>query len=80
MHKERVTETATRRNFLRGGIRYALLAGAGAVAVSVAGKPGPRLSGQTCVNRGVCRDCSVMGDCSLPQAFSFRQMMKGRSL
>ena len=79
MHTERVTDTATRREFLRGGIRYALLAGASAVAVSVASRPGAKLTGQTCVNEGICRGCAVVGDCGLPQALSFRQVMKGRS-
>jgi len=77
MNTERVTEAASRREFLRDGVRYALLAGVGTVAVSVAGRPGGRLTGQTCVNEGICRGCGVVGDCGLPQALSFKQVVKG---
>jgi len=77
MNTKRVTEAASRREFLRGGVRYALLAGVGTVAVSVAGRPGGRLTGQTCVNEGICRGCGVVGGCGLPQALSFKQATKG---
>jgi hypothetical protein len=78
MNTVRVTEARNRREFLRGGFRYALLAGIGAVTAAVAGKQSGRLSGQTCVNEGLCRSCGVVGDCGLPQALSFKQAMKGR--
>jgi hypothetical protein len=78
MNRVCVTQAANRREFLRGGIRYALLAGIGAVTAAVAGKQNGRLSGQNCVNEGICRGCGVVDDCGLPQALSFRQATKGR--
>jgi hypothetical protein len=69
---------ASRREFLRGSVRYALLAGVGAVTASVAGRPDGRLTGQACVNEGICRGCAAFSDCGLPQALSFRQVTKGQ--
>jgi hypothetical protein len=77
MNIKRVTEAGTRREFLRGGVRYALAAGLGAVAAAVAGKPAGRLSGQVCVNEGLCRNCGIVDDCGLPQALSFKLATKG---
>jgi hypothetical protein len=73
-------EPLKRREFLRTLGRGLLLAGIGALALRLLG-PGifrrrdgrPPLKGQTCVNLGVCRGCSVFSGCGLPQALSARQ-------
>jgi hypothetical protein len=76
MKTTHATVAASRREFLRGGARYALLAGIGSVAVSVAARKGERLPGQTCIQQGICRGCAVVDACGLPSALSFRQVMK----
>ncbi len=63
---------ANRREFLRGGLRYALLAGLGAAAVTLVRRPAARFSGQICINDGLCRGCTIFSDCGLPQALSAR--------
>jgi hypothetical protein len=73
MKTERATEAATRRDFLRGGVRYALLAGLAAVSATVAGRRANRLPGQTCISQGICSGCPVFTDCGLPQALSAKQ-------
>jgi len=63
----------TRREFLRGLARGAALAAvAGASGAALAGS-GKRPSGQTCINRGICRGCGVFARCGLPAALSARQ-------
>ena len=66
----------SRREFLRGGVRYALLAGLAALTVrNVATRS--RLAGQTCTNQGICRGCQSFAGCGLPQALSAKQVIKG---
>jgi len=62
-----------RREFLRGGIRYALLAALGAVSAALFKRSGGKLSGQTCGNRGICSNCTTFAGCGLPQALSAKQ-------
>ncbi len=73
MKTERSKESANRREFLRGGARYALLAGLAAVSAVLVKRRGATLPGQTCINQGICRGCGAVGDCGLPQALSFKQ-------
>jgi len=73
MKTERTEAGANRREFLRGGVRYSLLAGLAAVSVLLARKRGAALPGQTCINQSICRGCTVVGNCGLPQALSFKQ-------
>ena len=68
---------ASRRNFLRGGLRVALLSGVAVVAGTLARRGSPRLVGQTCTGDGLCRACAVVEGCGLPSALSFRQATKG---
>lgn len=58
-----------RREFLRGGLRYGLLAGLAAVAVRTVSRRG----NAACVNEGVCRGCPSYADCDLPQALSAKR-------
>jgi hypothetical protein len=59
-----------RREFMRDGFRYALLTGLAAVCATLFQRSGGRLTGQKCINQGVCRGCSAFTDCGLPQALS----------
>ncbi len=73
MMSKQTQEPPNRREFFRGGARYALLAGLAAVSAVLLKKPGTPLAGQTCVNRGFCRGCGAVTGCGLPQALSFKQ-------
>jgi hypothetical protein len=69
-------ETAERRRaFLKSLVRYPLLAGTGLAAGWLTAKRGPLSPEETCVNRGHCRGCTVLGDCGLPQGRLARQAM-----
>ena len=67
----------SRRDFLRGGARYALLAGLGAVSATLVRRSGGKLAGQTCSNQGICRGCGAFTECGLPQALSAKQAKHG---
>jgi len=67
----------SRRDFLRGGARYALLTAVGMVSVTLFQRSGGKLSGQTCINQGICRGCGAFTDCGLPQALSAKQANPG---
>ena len=77
MNDDLVRTPAARREFLRGGLRVALLGGVAVVTGTLARRSPQRLPGQTCVSDGLCRGCAVADDCGLPQALSFRQATKG---
>lgn len=66
-----------RRDFLRNGLRVALIAGMAAVFGTMARRGSLRLPGQTCTGDGLCRACAEAEGCGLPQALSFRQATKG---
>jgi hypothetical protein len=68
---------ASRREFMRNGFRYALLTGLAAVSATLYQRSGGRLSGQTCINQGICRGCTAFADCGLPQALSAKQSKRG---
>jgi hypothetical protein len=72
-------DRANRRDFLRGGARYALLTTLAAVSATLFKHSGGKLSGQTCINEGLCSDCTAYADCGLPQALS-RKQAKGESI
>ncbi len=76
MNSERTAAAASRREFLRGGVRYTLLAGLAAVSVALLRRRTNCLPNQTCINEGICRGCTIFEDCALPQALSARQAMK----
>ena len=78
MKTARPNETANRREFLRGGARYALLAGLAAVSTVLVKRRGASLPDQTCINEGICRGCGAVSDCGLPQALSFKQATQTR--
>jgi hypothetical protein len=70
-------QTGNRREFLRGGVRYALLAALGAVSTALVKRSRGKLSGQTCGNEGICSNCTAFGGCGLPQALSAKQTKPG---
>lgn len=77
MNKRTQSVHANRREFLRSGIRYALLAGVAAVSAALVVRRDRALPNQTCINQGICRGCGMFDDCGLPQALSAKQTMKG---
>ena len=68
---------ANRREFIRDGFRYALLTGFAAVSTTLFKRSGGQLSGQTCINRGICSNCTAFTGCGLPQALSAKQTKRG---
>jgi hypothetical protein len=64
---------ASRREFLRGAARYGLLSLMAALT-AVGLQKGWN---QKCQNQGLCSGCSVLGDCGLPQAISFKRAQGG---
>jgi hypothetical protein len=69
----------SRREFLRGSARYALLTAVAAVSATLFQRSGGQLSGQTCINQGICRGCGAFADCGLPQALSAKQFSSPNS-
>ena len=70
---------ANRRDFFRGGARYALLTVLGVVSAVLFRRSGGRLSGQVCTNQGICSGCMAYTGCGLPQALS-RKQAKGENI
>lgn len=68
-------KAAGRREFFRDGVRYSLLTLL-AVGGGLLGRRG-QLSGQRCVNRGICSGCVAFNDCQLPAALSAKQARTG---
>ena len=69
---------ANRREFLRGGARYALLTTLAAVSATLFKRSGGKLSGQTCINQGICTNCTAYAGCGLPSALSRKQAQRER--
>jgi hypothetical protein len=57
-----------RREFLRSAVRWPLVAALGLLAGRLVVHRGPLNPDETCTNRGVCRGCSALAKCGLPQA------------
>ena len=66
---------AGRRQFLRDGLRYAILGGLAAVGGKLVARQAARPAGQTCVSAGICRGCAAFDDCGLPQALSAKEVL-----
>jgi len=78
MKTDQPNDATDRREFLRGGVRYALLAGLAAVSAALVKRRAAGLPDQTCINQGICRRCGVVADCGLPQALSFKAATQNR--
>ena len=68
------SQPGNRREFLKDCGRYAVL-GALALGSLAAFRRSRRIerSGQTCINRSVCCECSAFPRCALPAALSAKQ-------
>ena len=64
---------ASRRQFLRDGLRLAILGGLAAVGGKLAGRAVAQPAGQSCISAGICRGCAAFEDCGLPNALSAKQ-------
>ena len=73
MMKPALTQAASRREFLRGGVRYTLLTAVTAVTAAVIKLRRDPLAGQTCERQGICRGCALFDGCGLPQALSAKR-------
>ncbi|MFC1766713.1 hypothetical protein ACFL6U_32140 [Planctomycetota bacterium] len=65
-------ETLGRRALLRGGLRYATLAGLATLAAVLWKKH--QDAGPGCTNQGLCRGCSALSDCRLPLAIQHKKV------
>lgn len=70
MSNGRHTNHGDRREFLRTGLRYSALAALTALAATLFRRAGGKLTGQTCLNQGVCSRCTAFTGCGLPAALS----------
>jgi hypothetical protein len=67
-------QVESRREFFRAAARYGLLGLLGAAASMAVQRR--RLSGQRCVNLGICSSCGIFASCGLPQALSAKAAKK----
>jgi hypothetical protein len=66
-----------RRQFLRSGLRYALLAGLGGLVVAEQAKRERLKHDPNCVRIWTCNDCVEYGGCQKPKVLNFRQAQAG---
>ena len=78
MHETDPNGGASRREFLRGGARYALLSALGAVSATLIQRRGPTIAGQNCISQGMCRGCGAFEECGLPAALSVKEFLSRR--
>jgi hypothetical protein len=78
MNRRSSNPNASRRQFLRDGLRLTVLGGLAAVGGRLAGRQAALPAGQVCVSAGICRGCAVFEDCGLPRALSAKEAL-GRS-
>jgi hypothetical protein len=78
MNERMQSVCANRREFLRGSLRHALLAGLAVVSGALVKRRGATLPGQTCINQGICRGCGAFENCDLPQALSAKQVQRSK--
>ena len=77
MNQPDPTGGRNRREFLRDGMRYSVLAGMAAVSALLLKRSGGKLTGQTCVNQGICSGCGAFSNCGLPAALSAKAAKRG---
>jgi hypothetical protein len=80
MNQADPTHGRNRREFVRDGVRYSVLAGIAVVSALLLKRSGGTLTGQTCVNQGICSGCGAFAGCGLPAALSAKeyQLHSGR--
>jgi len=71
-------DVVDRREFIRGLLRKAAVAGLALAGGALAAKSlnAPAAPEKPCVNQGVCRGCGSFPQCGLPQALSLRDSLK----
>ena len=71
------SEAVSRREFLRGSVRYGLL---GAIGFAISNLIGRRADAgrQTCVSDGICTRCPALDGCGVPQALSAKETLGRR--
>lgn len=62
---------------MRDGVRYSLLVGMAAVSALLLKRSGGKLTGQTCINQGICSGCGAFSGCGLPAALSAKSAKRG---
>lgn len=62
---------------MRDGLRYSLLAGMAVVSALLLKRSGGKLTGQTCINQGICSGCGAYAGCGLPAALSAKTAKQG---
>ncbi|MGA2543542.1 MAG: hypothetical protein ABSG78_18490 [Verrucomicrobiota bacterium] len=75
MNRRSPNSSAGRRQFLRDGLRFAILGGLAAVIGRLAGREAARPAGQVCISAGICRGCAAFEDCGLPNALSAKEAL-----
>ncbi len=65
-----------RRNFLLSSARLAVMGLFGSMVFGTVRKNKRLIRENKCVNRGLCCNCGVFNDCSLPQALSAKNAQK----
>ena len=75
MNRRSPNSSASRRQFLRDGLRFAILGGLAAVSGKLAGRESARPAGQVCISAGICRGCAAFEDCGLPRALSAKEAL-----
>jgi hypothetical protein len=71
-----IEKAQSRRNFFKSALRYAALGGLGAIAGGTIAK-NRRLAKQgICINRELCRKCTIFSECTLPAALYAKANVK----
>lgn len=65
-------DSRSRRDMIRSAVRYATLGAVTAVTTCLITKRVAKPTEAPCVNRGICRQCTVARSCNLPAALSYR--------
>jgi hypothetical protein len=64
-----------RRQMLIGALRYGALGFLGAIGGSFIAKRRRLVREGKCINGGICRECEIFDDCSLPTALSAKDVL-----
>jgi len=64
-----------RRNFFKQCGRAVGLTALTAGGAALLCRPKKKLSGQTCISKGICRGCNTFAKCNLPQAQSAKKVI-----
>ena len=70
-------QVQNRRQLLTEALRYTTLGVFAVAGGSVLVKRHRLVREGKCINGGICRDCTVLKRCSLPQALSARDILAG---